>query len=80
MGKIKVMKTVYERLRPELVAQIEKESVKYPTSMEALIKRLQAEFFFTDVRYGDVITLESMYQDAFGKKCDHMSYCFKENI
>ena len=72
------MKTVYERLRPELVAQIEKESLKYPTTMECLIDRLKREFFFTDVRYGDVITLESLFSDAFGKKCDHITYCLSE--
>lgn len=55
-----IMKNLFERLIPEMVDAIERESEKYPASMGALKELLKNEYFFTYLTMSDAYRLLSM--------------------
>lgn len=71
-------KNLYERLKPEYKASIDKEYGKYGKKNrkfqhEALIRELSSEYYFTQVRYGDAFDIMNACDldflgDAFNKE------------
>ena len=67
-------KNLYERLKPEYKASIDKEYGKNNRKFqhEALIRALSSEYYFTEVRYGDAFDVMNSCDidflgDAFNK-------------
>ncbi len=68
-------KNLYERLKPEYKASIDKEYGKNNRKFqhEALIRALSSEYYFTEVRYGDAFDVMNSCNidflgDAFNKQ------------
>tara|TARA_B110000285_G_C15056468_1_gene579865 strand:+ start:503 stop:724 length:222 start_codon:yes stop_codon:yes gene_type:complete len=68
-------KNLYERLKPEYKASIDKEYGKNNRKFqhEALIRALSSEYYFTEVRYGDAFDVMNSCDidflgDAFNKQ------------
>ena len=66
---------LYERLKPEYKASIDKEYGKNNRKFqhEALIRALSSEYYFTEVRYGDAFDVMNSCNidflgDAFNKQ------------
>ena len=53
------MLNLFERLKPELKADIEADKKEYPLSYERIKKELSETFWVLDLRYDNVINLES---------------------
>lgn len=51
------MKTLLERLKPELITAIELESEKYPTIMDSLKTQLNTKNYYTELSVSDVLQL-----------------------
>ena len=51
------MKTIYERLNPEIKASIKEDLEKYPASTGALVASLQRYTFWSELRMQDVSTI-----------------------
>ena len=51
------MKTIYERLNPEIKASIKEDLEKYPASTGALVASLQRYTFWSELRVQDVSTI-----------------------
>jgi len=69
------MTNLYERLKPEYKASIDKEYGKNNRKFqhEALIRALSSEYYFTEVKYGDAFDIMNSCDidflgDAFIKK------------
>jgi hypothetical protein len=62
--------TLYQRLKPEYKESISEYSKRYPHSAKSIITSLKSENFFTNIRYGDAMEVESIcnlkyFGDAF---------------
>ena len=62
--------TLYKRLKPEHKESISEHGKRYPNSAESMITALKTEKFFTNVRYGDAMEVQSIcnlkyFGDAF---------------
>ena len=62
--------TLYKKLKPEHKESISEHGKRYPNSAESIITSLKTEKFFTNVRYGDAMEVQSIcnlkyFGDAF---------------
>ena len=62
--------TLNQRLKPEHKESISEHGKRYPHSTKSIIISLKSEYFFTNVRYGDAMEVESIcnlkyFGDAF---------------
>ena len=62
--------TLYQRLKPEHKESISEYSKRYPHSAKSIITSLKSENFFTNIRYGEAMEVESIcnlkyFGDAF---------------
>ena len=51
------MKTIYDRLNPEIKASIKEDLDKYPASTGALIVNLQKAIFWSELTMGNISTI-----------------------
>ena len=51
------MKTIYDRLNPEIKASIKEDVDKYPASTGALIVNLQKAIFWSELTMGNISTI-----------------------
>ena len=59
------MKTIYDRLNPEIKASIKKDLDKYPASTGALIESLQKANFWSELTMGNVSTIITHSHHSF---------------
>ena len=59
------MKTIYERLKPEIKASIKKDFDKYPATTGALIENLQKATFWSELTMGNISTIITHSHDSF---------------
>jgi len=57
------MKTLFERLKPEIKEKLLSEQEQYPVMIEALIKVLKSEVAVTEVKFGDLNYLTNFSPD-----------------
>jgi hypothetical protein len=53
------MKTLLERLKPELLAKMEDEGKAYPFAVKALLAELKNNTYVMDMTYGSVISMSN---------------------
>jgi hypothetical protein len=58
-GGMKNMNNLYERLKPEHKATLEKQADLYPSSIKHIYMELKGSYSFIDLKYGSVIALSS---------------------
>lgn len=58
-------------LKPEVMAEIEKDKEKYPLIVEELLQELKTQNLVINMRYGYVCTLDNYYYRAFKKPPKH---------
>lgn len=63
------MKNLFERLKPEIIQVIEADLISYPTLTQGIIDELKGNYFITNLRYGLIISIESLYYDAYKTRC-----------
>jgi len=51
------MKTLLEKLTPEALAQLDKEAINFPATVERLKKELNQYHHFLELSMGDILTL-----------------------
>ncbi len=61
------MKNLLERLKPELLNEIEKSVDKYPFAVKELKNELKDLFYVSDIKYGNIVQLESYFLCAFNR-------------
>ena len=54
------MRTLLERLEPEIKEILDAEAIKYPTIVNSIMKALEVTMFATDLRLGTVADLASV--------------------
>jgi hypothetical protein len=59
------MQNLLERLKPEILDEIQKTADKYPFAVLELKNELQNLFYVSDIRYGIIVQLYSYYLNAF---------------
>ena len=59
------MKTIYERLNPDILESIKKDLEKYPASTGALIERLQNANFWSELTVGSIGTIITHSHHSF---------------
>ena len=59
------MKTIYERLKPEIKASIKRDLDRYPASTGALIESLQKANFWSELTMGNVSTIITHSHHSF---------------
>lgn len=64
------MKTVYSRLKKDIKAEIEKELITNPLSMEILIEDLKSNYNFMEVSYGTFFELQLIAISLNWEKCN----------
>jgi len=58
-GGMKNMNNLFERLKPEHKATLEKQADLYPSSIKHIYMELKGSYSFIDLKYGSVIALSS---------------------
>jgi hypothetical protein len=53
------MKTLFERLKPELLAKMQEEGQQYPHAIKALIEELKNNKSVLDLTYGGAISMSN---------------------
>jgi len=53
------MKTLYERLKPELLAKMQSEGEQYPHAIKALMEELHNSKSVLDLTYGGAISMSN---------------------
>jgi hypothetical protein len=61
------MKNLLERLKPEILNEIEKTLGKYPLAVMELKQELEKLYYVSDIKYGTIVQLDSYYLNAFYK-------------
>ena len=61
------MKNLLERLKPEILTEIEKSADKYPYAVQELRNELKDLFYVSDVKYGNIVQLETYFLCAFNR-------------
>lgn len=56
------MKTLYERLKPELLAKMQSEGEQYPYAIKALMEELQNSKYVLDLTYGSAISMSNFLE------------------
>lgn len=59
------MKTIYDKLNPEIKASIKKDLDKYPATTGALIESLQKANFWSELTVGNVSTIITHSHHSF---------------
>ena len=59
------MKTLFERLKPEIKETLLKEQTKYPTLVGDLIKTLQDNVAVTEMKLGDLSSVSNFLNPYF---------------
>ena len=59
------MKTIYDRLNPEIKASIKEDLDRYPSSTGALIESLQKANFWSELTMGNVSTIITHSHESF---------------
>jgi len=59
------MKTLFERVKPEILQLIESEREVYPYSVNYLVNELKTNLFVNDLKYACIIQLEGYYYTAY---------------
>ena len=59
------MKTIYDRLNPEIKASIKKDLDKYPASTGALIENLQKVTFWSELTMGNISSIITHSHHSF---------------
>ena len=55
------MKTLFEKLKPEVVELMKLEAVEYPATIEALIEKMSNMNWWTELKMSDAIRLVQIY-------------------
>jgi hypothetical protein len=61
------MKNLLERLKPEILTEIQKSADKYPFAVQELTNELKDLFYVSDVKYGNIVQLETYFLCAFNR-------------
>jgi len=61
------MKNLLEKLKPEVLNEIEKSADKYPLAVMELKQELEKLYYVIDVRYGDIVQLDTYFLCAFNR-------------
>lgn len=72
------MKSLFQKAKPELITELEKHVDNRPTIFDYLLHVLKKEEYITNLTYGDVMSLMSVYRQATGKWPDSPFELFKE--
>ena len=56
-------KTLFERLKPEVLEKLESNKKNYPMMVEEIFYELKNLHFFTDVKYGIVKKIELLIEE-----------------
>ncbi len=73
------MKNLFERLKPELLEEVEKRKEYIPHGMERFSRNLSELDYVIDLRYEDVLTLEEMYRKVYKENPINCWACFEKN-
>ncbi len=58
-GGMKNMNSLFDRLKPEHKATLERQADLYPSSIKHIIQELNSSYSFIDLKYGSVIALSN---------------------
>jgi hypothetical protein len=58
-GGMKNMNNLYDRLKPEFKATLEKQAELYPSSIKHIYMELNGSYSFIELKYGSVIALSN---------------------
>jgi ABC-type Zn uptake system ZnuABC Zn-binding protein ZnuA len=58
-GGMKKMNNLFDRLKPEHKATLEKQADLYPSSIKHIYQELSSSFSFIELKYGSVIALSN---------------------
>ena len=61
------MKNLLEKLKPEIINQIEESVDRYPLAVQDLKNELENLFYVSDVKYGTIVQLDSYFLCAYNK-------------
>lgn len=61
------MKNLLEKLKPEILKEIEESANRYPLATRELKDELKSIYYISDIRYGFIIQLDSYHLAAFNK-------------
>ena len=59
------MKTIYDKLNPEIKASIKEDLEKYPASTGSLVDSLQKAIFWSELKVSDVCSIITHSHDTF---------------
>lgn len=72
------LKTLLEKLKPEIREAIEADRDLYPSTVNHLCHNLSQVFFVSDMRYEDALSVMSYYKAAFGVEADTAWNCITD--
>jgi hypothetical protein len=58
-GGMKNMNNLFDRLKPEHKATLERQADLYPSSIKHIIQELNSSYSFIDLKYGSVVALSN---------------------
>lgn len=61
------MKNLLQRLKPEILIEMDKYNEKYPLVIKELKNELENLYYVNDIRYQFIIQLETYYLAAYNK-------------
>jgi hypothetical protein len=61
------MKNLLERLKPEILTEIEKTVDKYPFAVKELTNELKDLFYVSDIKYGNIVQLDTYFLNAYNR-------------
>lgn len=61
------MKNLLEKLKPEILNQIEESVDRYPLAVQDLKNELQNLFYVSDVKYGTIVQLDTYFLSVYNK-------------
>lgn len=72
------MKTLLEKLKPEILKTIESKKESKPATMENILKELNNTFFVIDLKYSIALDTMSLYRETYNEVPFHAWDCFVE--
>jgi hypothetical protein len=72
------LKTLLEKLKPEIREAIEADRALYPSSVKHLCHNLSQVFFVSDMRYEDALSVMGYHRAALGEKATTPWDCMAE--
>ena len=73
------MRTLLERLKPELATKLEIHKVEYPNIAAEVVDHLGKTYIVSDLRYGTFMDLKSLWMQVTGSLVDSPWEFFKED-